>query len=222
MSTMSTTSMSPGSAPSMANGPLSMWHGSMFMSRMSSASSVLRTWSSVQSLHSIRYVAPGATVLAGGMSGCQRLWPGTVWSRIDTLRSRLISKMTSGTGTPPEDRVGAGGAVQDGGTRPPPVVGQDGRRSFPGARASPGSEAGPGHAHARVDPGGAGGRRGDVDVENRGGEVHRRAGVGDVDHPGQPALDRRGPQDHVRLLGRVAELREVVDRVQACPLVGQV
>src|SRR3954449_7291113 len=109
MSTMSTTSRSPGSAPSIANGPLSMWHGSMFMSRMSSASSLLRTWASVQSLHSIRYVEPGATVAAGGMSGCQRLWPGTAWSRIDTLRSRLISKMTSGTGAPRGDGGDAGG-----------------------------------------------------------------------------------------------------------------
>ena len=83
----------------MAKGPLSTWHGSRFMSRMSSASSVLRTWSSVQSLHSIRYVDPGRTVAAGGMSGCQRLWPGTVCCAIGTLRSRLISKMTSGTGS---------------------------------------------------------------------------------------------------------------------------
>ena len=96
MFTMSTTSRSPGSTPSKANGPLSMWQGSMFMSRMSSALSSLRTWLSVQSLHSIRYVEPVRSVAAGGMSGCQRLCPGTTWSRIDTFRSRLTSKTTSG------------------------------------------------------------------------------------------------------------------------------
>src|SRR4051794_30983992 len=196
MSTMSTTSRSPGSAPSIANGPLSMWHGSMFMSRMSSASSLLRTWSSVQSLHSIRYVEPGATVAAGGMSGCQRLWPGTVWSRIDALRSRLISKMTSGTGAP---------------------RGRRGRWRWTGD-----SEAGAGHASAGIDPGRAGRRRRDVDVEDRGRDVDRGAGVRDVHDPGQPALDRCRAQDHVGLLGGVAELRQVVDRVQAGPLVGQV
>src|SRR4028119_1916898 len=168
----------------------------MFMSRMSSASSVLRTWSSVQSLHSIRYVAPGATVLAGGMSGCQRLCPGTVWSRIDTLRSRLISKITSGTGTP---QVSANG--------------MDGRSC---------SEARPRNAHAGVDPGRPGRRGRDVDVEDPGRDVDGGAGVRDVDHPGEPALDRRGAEDHVRLLGGPAELRQVVDRVQAGPLVGQV
>src|ERR1700712_724255 len=47
------------------------------------------------------------------MSGCQRLWPGTVWSRIDTLRSRLISKMTSGTAIPPWGAGGVARTAQD-------------------------------------------------------------------------------------------------------------
>ena len=40
--------------------------------------------------------------------------------------------------------------------------------------------------------------------------------------PGEPALDRRRAEDHVRLDVAVAELLQVVDRVQAGPLVGQV
>src|SRR4028118_2222389 len=137
----------------------------MFMSRMSSASSVLRTWSSVQSLHSIRYVAPGATVLAGGMSGCQRLCPGTVWSRIDTLRSRLISKITSGTGTP---QVSANG--------------MDGRSC---------SEARPRNAHAGVDPGRPGRRGRDVAVEDAGRDVAGGAGVGDAEAAAARGVDGR-------------------------------
>ena len=60
-----------------------MWLWSSTMSRMSLAESSLRTWPSVQSLHSIRNTSPGRTEEAAGMSGCHRLCPGTSWSRID-------------------------------------------------------------------------------------------------------------------------------------------
>src|SRR5215467_7713076 len=64
--------------------------------------------------------------------------------------------------------------------------------------------------------------RADVEVEDRGGDVDGRARVGDVDYARQTSLDRRGTQDHVRLYGAIAELGEVVDGVQAGPLIGQV
>src|SRR5262245_15545236 len=64
--------------------------------------------------------------------------------------------------------------------------------------------------------------RADVEVEDRGGDVDGGARVGDVDHAGQPSLDRRRAQDHVGLDVAVPELGQVVDGVQAGPLIGQV
>src|SRR2546423_13915314 len=64
--------------------------------------------------------------------------------------------------------------------------------------------------------------RTDVEVEDRGGDVDRGARIGNVDHARQPSLDRRGAQDHVSLYVAVPELGEVVDGVQAGPLIGVV
>ena len=54
---------------------------------------------SVHSRHSTRNSLPGWTVAAGGTSGCQRLWPGTAWSRMDFDWSTLNT--TSGMGSSP-------------------------------------------------------------------------------------------------------------------------
>src|SRR5690348_17700928 len=64
--------------------------------------------------------------------------------------------------------------------------------------------------------------RTDVEVEDGGGDVDRGARVGNVDHARQPSLDRRRPQDHISLYVAVPELGEVVDGVQAGPLIGKV
>ncbi len=77
------TSRSPGSAPSISMGPLSMWHGLRLTSRTSLALSLLPICESVHSRHSTRNSLPGLTELTDGMSGCQRLWPGTAWSGMD-------------------------------------------------------------------------------------------------------------------------------------------
>ena len=95
---MSTTSRSPGSAPSISIGPLSMWQTLRSTSRTSLAESLLPSWASVHSRHSTRNSLPGLTDAAAGMSGCHRLWPGTAWSAIDFDWSTL--NMTSGMGAP--------------------------------------------------------------------------------------------------------------------------
>src|SRR5689334_411346 len=92
---MSTTSRSPGSAPSISTGPLSMCATLRSTSRTSLAEALLPSWPSVHSRHSIRNSEPGRTEAADGMSGCHRVWPGTAWSRIDFDWSTLNS--TSGT-----------------------------------------------------------------------------------------------------------------------------
>ncbi len=79
---MSTTSRSPGSAPSTRTGPDSMCARLRSTSRTSLAESLLPICASVHSRHSIRNSLPGLTVAAAGMSGCQRLWPGTACSAI--------------------------------------------------------------------------------------------------------------------------------------------
>ena len=91
---MSTTSRSPGSAPWISMGPLSMWAWVRSTSRTSLAESLLPSWASVHSRHSTRNSLPGCTKAALGLSGCQRLWPGTAWSRMDLDWSTL--KTTSG------------------------------------------------------------------------------------------------------------------------------
>src|SRR5215218_8422255 len=91
---MSTTSRSPGSAPWISMGPLSMWARVRSTSRTSLAESLLPSWASVHSRHSTRNSLPGWTDAAGGMSGCQRLWPGTALSRMYLDWSTL--KTTSG------------------------------------------------------------------------------------------------------------------------------
>ena len=96
---MSTTSRSPGWAPSTAIGPLSMWATVRSTSRTSLESSVFLSCASVHSRHSTRNSLPGWTVAAGGTSGCQRLWPGTAWSRMDFDWSTLNT--TSGMGPSP-------------------------------------------------------------------------------------------------------------------------
>src|SRR5918998_6754028 len=67
------------------------------MSRMSFAESLFPTWPLVQSRHSIRTSVPGSVEATAGMSGCQRLCPGTSWSAIDLPSSTL----KSGSGTIP-------------------------------------------------------------------------------------------------------------------------
>src|SRR4029450_3452397 len=91
---MSTTSRSPGSAPWTSVGPLSMWAWVRSTSRTSLAESLLPSWASVHSRHSTRNSLPGRTKAALGISGCQRLCPGTSWSRMDLDWSTL--KTTSG------------------------------------------------------------------------------------------------------------------------------
>src|SRR4030095_15942858 len=86
---MSTTSRSPGSAPWISMGPLSMWARVRSTSRTSLAESLLPSWASVHSRHSTRNSLPGCTKAALGMSGCQRLCPGTAWSRMDLDWSTL-------------------------------------------------------------------------------------------------------------------------------------
>src|SRR5215204_630231 len=78
-------------------------------SRTSLDESLLPSCASVHSRHSTRNSLPGATEAAGGMSGCQRLWPGTAWSAIDFDWSTL--KTTSGMGVllfGLDDRTGPG------------------------------------------------------------------------------------------------------------------
>src|SRR5215211_3732947 len=60
-----------------------------------------------------------------------------------------------------------------------------------------------------------------VEVEYGGGHVERAAGVGDVDDAADAPLDRGRAEQQVGLLTRVAELLQVLDGVQARPLVGQ-
>src|SRR5215210_5065898 len=85
---MSTTRTSPGSAPFTWIGPLKTWFWSRSMSRMSLAESLFPTWPFVQSRHSMRKSVPGSAE-AAGMSGCQRLCPGTSWSAMDVPISTL-------------------------------------------------------------------------------------------------------------------------------------
>ncbi len=68
-------------------------------SRTSLAESLLPICASVHSRHSIRNSLPGLTVAAAGMSGCQRLWPGTACSAIGLDWS--TEKTTSGMAVPP-------------------------------------------------------------------------------------------------------------------------
>src|SRR3712207_8726363 len=95
-----------------------MWAWERSTSRTSLAEWLWPTWPSVHPRHSTRKSCPGRTVTAGGMSGCQRLWPGTAWSRMDLLWSTVNT--TSGMavsshwapGAAP-GWVGAGGAGAD-------------------------------------------------------------------------------------------------------------
>ena len=80
---MSTTSRSPGSAPSISTGPLRTWQASRLTSRTSFALSLFPSWASVHSRHSTRNSLPGLTDEAEGTSGCHRLWSGTAWSAAD-------------------------------------------------------------------------------------------------------------------------------------------
>src|SRR6185503_1425814 len=93
---MSTHSRSPGSAPWISIGPLSMCATFRLTSRTSFAESLLPSWASVHSRHSTRNSLPGLTEAADGMSGCHLLWPGTAWSAIDLDWSTLNT--TSGIG----------------------------------------------------------------------------------------------------------------------------
>src|SRR5262245_42848538 len=111
---MSTTSRSPGSAPSIATGPLSMCATPRLTSRTSLAESLLPICASVHSRHSTRNSLPGLTDDTAGMSGCQRLWPGTAWSAIDldwsTLKATsgicFLSRLSPGCGRHRDDRPG--------------------------------------------------------------------------------------------------------------------
>src|SRR3712207_4498433 len=61
----------------------------------------------------------------------------------------------------------------------------------------------------------------DVLVEDLRRQEDRAAGVGDVHHTADAALDRRGAEDQVGLLAGVAPLLQVADGVQAGVAVGQ-
>src|SRR6202795_1012540 len=63
-------------------------------------------------------------------------------------------------------------------------------------------------------------RRHDVEVEDFRRQPQRRAGVGHVDHAGDVALTRRRSQNRVSLRAGIAELLEVLDRVQASLPIG--
>src|SRR3989304_8976551 len=64
-------------------------------------------------------------------------------------------------------------------------------------------------------------RRGDVEVEDPPGDIDRCTRVREVHDTGEPSLDRRRTQDHVRLDVGVAELHKVIDGVVAGALVRQ-
>ena len=57
----------------------------------------------------------------------------------------------------------------------------------------------------------------DIELEHIGWNGHRHTGVGDVDDTSDPPLDRRAAENDVGLLLRVAELREILDRIEAGP-----
>src|ERR1700731_976526 len=63
-------------------------------------------------------------------------------------------------------------------------------------------------------------RRHDVEVEDFRRQPQRRASVGHVDHAGDVALTRRRSQNRVSLRAGIAELLEVLDRVQASLPIG--
>ena len=152
---MSTTSRSPGSAPWISIGPLSMWAWVRSTSRTSLAESLLPSWASVHSRRSTRNSLPGWTEAAGGTSGCQRLCPGTAWSRMDLDWSTL--KTTSGMSGPSRAGAATGGVGgRPGGGRRAPAAGPaaagscwsppDGRRWPPavgGRRRAPPGRGGP-------------------------------------------------------------------------------
>ena len=89
------------------------------------------------------------------------------------------------------------------------------RRHAPPAPRSAGDRRHPAVGRHR-----AGRRRADVEVEDRRRQVERAAGVRDVDDAADAALDRRRAEQQVGLLAGVAELLEVLDRVQARAPVG--
>ena len=64
--------------------------------------------------------------------------------------------------------------------------------------------------------------RHDVEVEDLGRQPQRRARVRDVDHARDVALARRGAEDRVGLRARVAELGQILDRVEAGLPIGDV
>src|SRR5215211_7891566 len=72
-----------------------------------------------------------------------------------------------------------------------------------------------------IGPSWAFGGGSDVEVEDGRRHIQRAAGVGDVDDAADPALDRGRAEQQIRLLTGVAEGLEVLDGVQAGPLVGQ-
>src|SRR4051812_42352736 len=80
ISRMSTTSRSPGCAPSTRNGPESTWTPGSGAWRTSSAESSFLIAPSNHSRQSARNTSPGLTLTFGGMSGCQRLCPTCFWS----------------------------------------------------------------------------------------------------------------------------------------------
>src|SRR5215218_2132582 len=96
----------------------------------------------------------------------------------------------------------------------------DARSGVPGVRRAACPLGGDG-ALAAVGLAWAVGGGSDVEVEDRRRHVQRAAGVGDVDDAADPALDGSRAEQQVGLLAGVAEGLEVLDGVQAGPLVGQ-
>ena len=54
----------------------------------------------------------------------------------------------------------------------------------------------------------------DIELEHIGWNGDRHTGVGDVDDTSDPSLDRSTTENDVGLLLRVAELREIFDRIE--------
>src|SRR6188768_3039766 len=98
---------------------------------------------------------------------------------------------------------------------------------LPIAPAKPATPSRSGHdGQIRTRRYGAGGRTvrvgGDVEIEDLGRDGQSGASVGNIDDAADPAFNRGGAQDGVRLSARVAELLQVLDRIQAGAPVGDV